>query len=59
MRSRWNLFSKKAAAKALEPGLLIRPVGSVLCLLPPLTPTADETDEMTGIFRETLVETLN
>lgn len=48
----------RAAARALELGLFIRPLGEVLYLWPPLTATGAELDEMTGILAQALRESI-
>lgn len=46
------------AEKALEKGLLIRPLGSVLYLWPPLVTPGAELEEMLSIFRDSLLSAL-
>lgn len=48
----------RAANRAVELGLFIRPLGEVLYLWPPLTTTATELNAMTGILRQALQEAL-
>lgn len=49
----------RAAETALERGLLIRPLGSVLYLWPPLVTTTAEMEEMLAIFGDSLRIALN
>jgi len=47
-------FAKQVAAKAFDLGLLIRPLGNVIYLLPPLVTTEDELKKMSEILERAL-----
>lgn len=49
----------KMAALAMEKGLVLRPLGSVVYLWPPLNSTHEETDEMLAIFEDCLKNAIN
>jgi adenosylmethionine-8-amino-7-oxononanoate aminotransferase len=51
-------FSKKFAMKALEKGLLIRPIGKVIYVMPPYIIQADEVEFLSKIILECLNEVI-
>jgi len=50
------LLAKRAAAKALEAGLFIRPLGGVLYLWPPLTTTVEQIKRMVDLMAKALTD---
>jgi adenosylmethionine-8-amino-7-oxononanoate aminotransferase len=50
---RWG---RKVSAGAVQRGVLLRPLGDVVVLMPPLTTTADEVDRIVDALAEAIVE---
>jgi adenosylmethionine---8-amino-7-oxononanoate aminotransferase len=50
---RWG---RRVCAAAVERGVLLRPLGDVVVLMPPLTVTDDEVDRIVTVLREAIVE---
>ena len=50
---RWG---RKVSAGCVERGVLIRPLGDVVVLMPPLTTTADEVERIVDALEAALVE---
>ncbi len=49
-------LARRAAAKALEAGLFIRPLGGVLYLWPPLTTTVEQVERMVDLMAKALTD---
>lgn len=50
---RWG---RKVSAAAVRRGVLVRPLGDVVVLMPPLTITAEEIERIVGTLREAIAE---
>ena len=50
---RWG---RRTCAGAVRRGVLLRPLGDVIVLMPPLTTTADEIERIAGVLAEAIVE---
>ena len=50
---RWG---RRTCAGAVRRGVLLRPLGDVVVLMPPLTTTADEIERIAGVLAEAIVE---
>ncbi|HEX2576159.1 MAG TPA: adenosylmethionine--8-amino-7-oxononanoate transaminase [Aquihabitans sp.] len=50
---RWG---RRVSAACVERGVLIRPLGDVIVLMPPLTTTADEVERIVDVLAEAVVE---
>jgi len=50
---RWG---RRVCAGAVERGVLLRPLGDVVVIMPPLTITEDEIDRIVGALRESILE---
>ena len=51
---RWG---RRVSAGCVERGVLIRPLGDVVVLMPPLTTTADEIDRIVDALAASIAET--
>ncbi|MDP9071899.1 MAG: adenosylmethionine--8-amino-7-oxononanoate transaminase [Actinomycetota bacterium] len=50
---RWG---RRVCAEAVRRGVLLRPIGDVVILVPPLTVTAADVDRIVGVLRESILE---
>ena len=54
-----NTFPREMFAKSLAEGVLIRPIGNTIYVMPPYVLSAQETEQMGAAVKRALNQTLN